>query len=381
MVRKQHKAIIAATTLICLCLTVTSPADKSVERALPGFRTNTARRSIDLQELQGSLTGAGKDDWITALTRPAFVSANSARAWLAPQEPVISVRIGIRAKAYPLQILMWHEIVNDRIGRTPVAVTFCPRNYSAIVFDRRVNGTELSFGVSGFQRDSNLVMYDRQTESLWQQITGEAIVGNMLGSTLKSIPAQIISFEQFRSTYARGRVLSRRTGYRRDYGRNRYFAYDNVRGRPLFYRGPTDGRLRPMEKVVTVSIRGVHKAYPYRITQRARVINDEIGKEPIAVFHVAGAVSALDRKEIAESRNVGSTGVFRREIDGWALTFRYFNGRIYDEQTESVWNIAGKAVSGRLRGRELTPVAHGDFFSFAWFAFRPETQIYRPAGG
>jgi hypothetical protein len=212
---------------------------------------------------------------------------------------------------------------------------------------------------------------------LWQQVTGKAIVGDMVGSALESIPAQIISFEQFRGAYKDELVLSRKTGYRRSYGRNPYVGYDDISKRPFMFQAQTDGRLRPMEKVVAVSMSSSSKAYPHVVTRKKRVINDVISDRPIVVFHDDGAVSAVDRPSIAKSREVGSTGVFHREVDGRVLSFGYEDGKFYDEQTKSIWNITGQAVKGPLKGNQLTPITHGDYFAFVWLVFKPETQIYK----
>ena len=341
--------------------------------SLPGWRTNTAKRLINLNELQ---TGGPSKDGIPPIYHPRFVSVSQAAKWLSPVEPVVSLTLDGRTRAYPLQILIWHEIVNDRFGDVPVIVTFCPLCYSVNVFDRRINGREYTFGTSGMLRYSNLVMYDHQTESLWQQVIGRALVGDMAGANLKAIPAQIISFEQFRTTYKNRLVLSRTTGHKRNYGRNPYAGYDDIRKSPFMYKGKADDRLRPMEKLVTVSVDNFSKAYPYSLTQSKYVINDEIAGESIVVFHIRGAVSALDRSQIATSREDGSTGVFHREVDGKILTFSYNGKDLVDDQTGSVWDITGKAVSGPLQGKTLIPVVHGDYFAFVWLVFKPETEIY-----
>ena len=349
----------------------------SVEAAqsnsLPGWRTNTAKRLINLNELQ---SGGPSKDGIPPIYHPRFVSVSQAAKWLSPVEPVVSLTLDGRTRAYPLQILIWHEIVNDRFGDVPVIVTFCPLCYSVNVFDRRINGREYTFGTSGMLRYSNLVMYDHQTESLWQQVIGRALVGDMAGANLKAIPAQIISFEQFRTTYKNGLVLSRTTGHKRNYGRNPYAGYDDIHKSPFMYKGKADDRLRPMEKLVTVSVDNFSKAYPYSLTQSKYVINDEIAGESIVVFHIRGAVSAMDRAQIATSREDGSTGVFYREVDGKILTFSYNGEDLVDDQTDSVWDITGKAVSGPLQGKTLIPVVHGDYFAFVWLVFKPETEIY-----
>ncbi len=366
--------------LLLLALgTIMFLADKSLakthdEDKLPGLKTNTAKRTIELHELVPG--GPGKDG-IPAIDKPVFVNSESAQGWLGPNEPVISVVVNDQSRAYPLQILMWHEIVNDTIAGIPVTVTFCPLCYTANVFDRRVQGRTYTFGVSGMLRHSDMVMYDRQTESLWQQISGDAIVGDMVGSQLERLPAQIISFEQFRSAYKQGRVLSRDTGFRRNYGQNPYVGYDDISKTPFLFRGKTDGRLKPMEKVVAVSLAGSDKAYPYSVTKECRVINDKIADVPIVVFHDDGAVSALDKKSIRASRNIGSTGVFDRRIDDQLLVFYYKDGSFYDEQTKSVWDITGRAVQGPLQGKELTRIVHGDYFAFAWLVFKPGTEIFR----
>ncbi|MCH7761538.1 DUF3179 domain-containing protein, partial [candidate division TA06 bacterium] len=261
------------------------------------------------------------------------------------------------------------------------AVTFCPLCYSAIVFDRTVDGREYTFGVSGMLRHSDLVMYDRETESLWQQLMGEAIVGDMTGVKLKQLPAQIISFEQFSTAFPHGQVLSRKTGYKKNYGHNPYIGYDDISQKPFLYEGKQDDRLPPMEKVVTVSIGNVDKAYPHSITKRLRVISDRVGGKPIVIFHGDGTVSALDRSKISASREIGSTGVFDPRLEDTVLSFQFVEGKFIDQETGSVWDITGQAVDGKLKGQRLVPIAHGDYFAFAWFAFKPKTEIYKEGKG
>jgi hypothetical protein len=315
-------------------------------------------------------------DAIPALDRPRFVTAAEARAWLQPQEPVVALALDTVARAYPLQLLIWHEIVNDVLVGWPVAVTFCPLCYSALAFDRRVDGQPRSFGVSGMLRHSDLVMYDRETHTLWQQLTGEAIAGADAGNQLTRLPAQIISFAQFQAAWPQGDVLSRETGFDRDYGWNPYTGYDDITQRPFLFKGPADDRLPPMEKVVAVSLDGQDKAYPYRLTRQQRVVHDTLGSQPLVVFHVPGAVSALDAARISASREEGTTGVFDPQLDGRPLHFSWRDGRLVDQETGSTWEVTGTATAGPLAGRRLTPLAHGDYFAFAWFVFKPDTALY-----
>ena len=342
-------------------------------QTLRGWDTNTDKSLIDLSELK---RGGPPKDGIPSIDKPKFVEADAAQSWISHNEPVIAVEYKGVARAYPLQILIWHEIVNDNIGGDPLLVTFCPLCYSALVFDRTLDGEVLEFGVSGFLRHSDLVMFDRKTETLWQQFTGKAIVGDYVGTTLDQLPSQIISFRQFRNNYPNGKVLSRETGYDRNYGANPYTGYDDVNNTPLFGAGNDDGRLPPMEKLVGVKLEEQQKAYPYSTTRKEQVINDAVGGIPLLIVHTEGATSAMDAARIAESKESGSTGVFKRTLEGEELTFSVENGKIVDEQTGSVWTVTGKAAAGEHKGKQLETVTYGDYFAFAWLVFWPETEIY-----
>ncbi len=320
-------------------------------------------------------------DNIPSIDAPKFVAPSEASSWLKDVEPVVALEINGDARAYPLQILTWHEIVNDTVGEVPVAVTFCPLCNSAIAFDRRLDGVELEFGVSGNLRNSDLIMYDRQTHSWWQQFTGEGIVGEYAGYSLEHLPAFIVSFDDFQQAHPDGKVLSRDTGYARQYGRNPYAGYDTTEGNPFLFRGDLDGRLLPVERVIAVTIGGVDVAFPLTVLQEEGVINYNIGGRGIAVFHKFGTTSALDGSSIADSRDVGAAGVFDANLDGQALTFSVQDSRIVDDQTGSVWDILGSAVEGPLAGKSLTPVVHGNHFWFAWAVFKPDTVVYQGRDG
>ena len=342
-------------------------------KAYPDWKTNFDKKTIDLTEL---MSGGPPKDGIPAIFKPKFETQKEAGDWLNDKEPVIALEIEGEAKAYPLSILIWHEIANDRIGNVPVVVSFCPLCYSAIIYDRRVSGVEIYFGVSGLLRMSDLVMYDNVSESFWQQFTGEAIVGDMVGSKLDFIPAQIISFKQFKDAYPGGIVLSKETGYERDYGRNPYVGYDDIDQTPFLFNEELDDRLPPNEKVIAIKEEGLLKAYPYSITLRERVVNDKVGETHVVIFHGEGAVSALDESTISDSKEVGSTGVFNPIVNSKILTFKYEDGFFIDNETKSKWNITGQAIGGELKGTQLKRIKHGDYFAFAWLAFKPETEIY-----
>ena len=355
-----------------LPLQAQTPLPADAPRALKQFDTNLSNTTIDLSELR---RGAPKDG-IPAIDNPSFVTIDMASKWIDAREPVIAIEHNGVARAYPLQILTFHEIVNDDIGGTPVAVTFCPLCYSAIAFKRTLDGEPVTFGVSGLLRNSDLVMYDRKTETLWQQFTGQAIAGTRAGETLDLISSQILSFKQFGNNYPDGKVLSRKTGHRRPYGQNPYAGYDDVDKPPFAFDRPVDDRLPPKEKVVAVSVGETHKGYPHPTTKRKRVIHDTVADRPLVVFHAPGAVSALDARRISASKEDGTTGVFDRRVNGRTLRFEYAGERFKDTQTGSVWTVAGRAVEGPMTGTQLVPITHGNYFAFSWFAFRPNAALY-----
>ncbi|MGH7545839.1 MAG: DUF3179 domain-containing protein, partial [Gemmatimonadota bacterium] len=250
------------------------------------WRTDFSKHTVPLEEI---VSGGPPKDGIPAIDRPRFESVKSADRWLDDREPVIVVEHAGDARAYPYQILIWHEIVNDVVGELPLAVTYCPLCNTALVFDRRHDGWVLDFGTTGRLRHSDLVMYDRQTESWWQQATGAAIVGTFAGAELRPYPAQTTSWRDFKRAYPGGRVLSRETGYDRPYGRNPNKGYDTGRG-PLasFFSKPTDDRLPAMERVAAVHLDGGSVAYPFSAIREALVVHDDVSGVPIVVFWAPG---------------------------------------------------------------------------------------------
>ena len=345
---------------------------------IEGWTTDFRIASVDLGEFLG---GGPPKDGIPSVDDPKFDSIEGARTWLSPNSPVISLEVNGQARAYPLAILVWHEIVNDTLGGVPVVVTFCPLCHTALAFERTVDGTVDTFGTTGNLRFSDLVMYDRQTESWWQQATGEAIVGTLTGTKLTFLPAQLISLDDFAANHPDGDVLSRDTGYTRQYGLNPYPGYDQANERPFLLTGEIDGRLAPKEKVVTIDRGGSVIALPYRTLDKVGVVEISTADGPVVAFWTGGTASALDGQTIDSGRDAGATGVFVPEADGRRLTFTRGPGwddPIMDTETGSTWSITGTAIAGPLAGTQLEPVVHGDHFWFAWAAFSPETEIWSP---
>jgi hypothetical protein len=338
------------------------------------FSTDFGRHTVPYSEI---LSGGPPKDGIPALDDPKFVTVDEADAWLEPQEPVILFEENGDARAYPLQILMWHEIVNDVVGDVPVTLTFCPLCNTGIAFERTFDGQVLDFGTSGRLRFSNLIMYDRQTETWWQQASGEGIAGEYAGRQLTFLPASIVGWAVFKEAHPDGKVLSQDTGFSRDYGRNPYIGYDDVNRSPFLYDGPrTPGELPPMARVLTVELNGEAVAYPNDVLPELHVVNDTIGGTDVVVIWEPGTASALEGAGVASGSDVGAAAAFERELDGQMLTFRFEDGKIVDEQTGSEWNVLGQAIDGPLAGSELVPVVSVNHFWFSWAAFMPETRIY-----
>jgi hypothetical protein len=356
-----------ATLLIAALVAIGAPGEAFT------LRTDTSKALVPLEEI---ISGGPPPDGIPAIDRPTFVKPADAAAWLVPKEPVLALEVKDDARAYPLQILMWHEIVNDVVGALPVTVTFCPLCNSGIVFERVVDGATLDFGTSGKLYKSDLVMYDRQTHSLWSQLEGRAIVGERAGNRLKLVPANTLSFEEWRAMHPNGKVLSRDTGHRRDYGRNPYAAYDQPQLGPFLFQGTLDPRRQPKERVVGISLGDAARAYPWPVLAERRVVHDRLGDQELVIFYQPGTLSALDEEEIKRSRAVGATAAFSRVAEGRALTFEATADGFRDRETRSTWTFLGRAVKGPLTGRRLTPIPHVDAFWFAWAAFKPATSIF-----
>jgi len=346
------------------------------------FKTDFSKHSVPYDEILSGgppKGGIGVDRGIPAIADPAFVSVSIADGWLKPVEPVILVQVGDEAKAYPIQILMWHEIVNDVVGGAPLAVTFCPLCNTAIAFERTVNGQVMDFGTTGRLRYSNLIMYDQQTETWWQQATGEAIVGELLGAQLVFQPASIIAWSDFKAAYPDGKVLSNDTGFSRRYGVNPYSGYDDINNAPFLYDGPTTPDiLPPIARVLTIDLNDEAAAYPYDVLQQVNVVNDAVGGTEVVVLWAAGTASALDAGSLAGGRDVGAAVAYARKLDGETLTFTFDGSKIVDNETGSEWDVSGRAVAGSLAGKQLTPVVAVNHFWFSWAAFKPETRIYQP---
>ncbi|GAB4150313.1 MAG: hypothetical protein Tsb0016_21940 [Sphingomonadales bacterium] len=322
---------VAMLSLAAALLWATVPALAQVsqwKREWPD--TDFSKSAVDFDEI---ISGGPPKDGIPALDRPRFKPVS--KIYDRPDsEPVIVLRLNGEAKAYPLKILMWHEIVNDEIGGVPVTVTYCPLCNSSVAFDRRLDGKVYDFGVSGKLRHSDMVMYDRQTESWWQQFIGEAIVGELTGKALKKIPSQVMPYGAFEAAHPDGLVLQPPVIAMRDYGRNPYVNYDNERDHPFLYQGRYRGPVPALAYVVAVG----EEAWPLADLREV----GQFEREDLIITWREGMNSALDDAEIVRGRDIGYVEVLRRTKDG---------------------------------GTE--PAVYDMTFAFAFKAFHPEGEIHR----
>jgi hypothetical protein len=299
----QRMALSGLAGLACLLIAAAALAADPARWRGEWPQTDFTRHSVDLDEI---VSGGPPKDGIPSIDDPRFVPVTAAD--LPANEPVIGLVLAGDARAYPLRILLWHEIVNDVVGGVPVAITFCPLCNTGIVFDRRLGDRVLEFGTTGKLRHSDLVMYDRTTESWWQQFLGEAIVGELTGERLAMLPARLESFADFAARAPGGRVQVAPGGLARRYGQNPYAGYDTSPA-PFLYRGPLPERIAPLARVIRVG----DQAWALDLL-RAK---GEILAGDLKITWQPGQASALDATTIAESFDVGNVLVRRKTAEGW----------------------------------------------------------------
>lgn len=304
---------VARLVVFALALFLAIPAARSGEDWRAAWpETDFSKHAVALDEISSG--GPEKDD-IPSIDAPVFARIAEGLADLAPTEPVVTVSVGGDARAYPLRILIWHEIVNDTVGGVPLAVTYCPLCNSAIVFDRRVEGEALSFGTTGKLRKSGLIMYDRSTESWWQQYTGEAIVGSMTGARLRAVPARMESAELFAERHPEGRLLVPNDPSMRPYGINPYKGYDTMPV-PFLYDGSMPEALPAMTRVVVVG--DTAWSLPF-LREKGGWSGDGL-----KIVWSPGQNSALDTRRIPEGRDIGNIVVTRDGVDiAHEITFAF----------------------------------------------------------
>lgn len=306
-------------------------------------------------------------DGIRSIDDPQLVSAAEAARDMADAEFVIGLSIDGDTRAYPINVLSRHEIVNDVVGGQPVAVTYCPLCFTGIVYDRNVDGRTLEFGVSGKLVMNDLVMYDRQTDSLWQQILGEGIDGHYKGTLLTAVPATQTTWAQWRDAHPDTLVLDKGGGYQTD---NYASYYESGDEGALGGFGSGDDRLPAKAPVLGLVVNDQPKAYPFLDLEHNNVVHDTIGGRNLMVVY--------------DGRS-GTAVAFDSEVDGQQLTFtlaEHVDGDILlrDQETGSLWSgLTGEATEGPLAGEMLAQIPSFYAFWFAWSDFYVNTEVFEAA--
>ncbi len=296
-------------------------ATQTSARTIGSFDIDENDTLIPINEIH---SGGPPKDGIPAIDSPKFIPADADKT-LAVDARVMGLELNGIAKAYPLSIMNWHEIVNDTFAEKSVVVTYCPLCGSGVAFDADVGGAPLKFGVSGLLYNSDVLLYDRRTESLWSQILSKSVTGKMKGQTLKMLPLLQTSWGEWKKLYPDTQVLSQNTGFSRDYNRNPYAGYETAAG--IYF--PIKSRSKqyhPKERVLGLSFDGKFKAYPFaELSKRSARFTDQFAGRDLTIQYNDSERSA----------------------------------RIFDN-----------------KGVEIPTL---NSFWFAWYAFHPDTEIFQGA--
>jgi hypothetical protein len=347
--------------LIFGCLSILALSVTIITNLPTNSRETAVAEEKNIVPLDQIVSGGPPLDGIPSIDAPKFVSIEDGNKFLTDSDKILGLNINGDIRAYPLQIMVWHEIVNDFVGEIPVAVTYCPLCFTNQVFDRTINHTVLDFGTSGKLYNSNLVMYDRTSKSLWSQALGEGIVGKYAGVKLDRIPFDVAYWKDWKKLYPESKVMSTDTGSIRPYGADPYGDY-YTNPEILFPISNKDDRFGPKEIIIGLENNGAYKAYKISDLEKLKVINDQTNNKSVTLFSLYPLM----------------VRVFDPVLDGRTLIFEYESGNqiITDKQTKSQWNIEGKSVAGQLKGMQLSRLPFDEGFWFEWVAFHPDTKIY-----
>ncbi|MBI4174406.1 MAG: DUF3179 domain-containing protein [Candidatus Aenigmarchaeota archaeon] len=311
---------------------------------------------VNISELSTALPEGA----IPEINNPVFLAADNA-TYPHDSDIVVGVVYNGIAKAYPLGILTWHEVINDNFSGKPVAVTYCVFCRTAIAYESKIAGKTLTFKVTGLLYNANDLLVDIQTRSYWQQITGEAVMGDKIGRNLTKIPTEMTTWGLWKARYPETLVMSTATGFDRDYGVDPYGGYEESENTWYFPKNE-DRRLSVKEIVYGVAFDDGSRAYPKSNTTSAGVINDAVGRNKLLIVH---------------DKNLGTVKVFDRVLRGIELNFEIIDGKIIDTNTKSVWDYDGVAISGTFNGEKLKRVDAVQSFWYVWAGFYPKTGIFR----
>lgn len=332
-----------------------------------------ASPSSRLDQFAGNvISGGPPKDGIPPIERPKYVSAAEADKFLQRDDVVFGLDYRGEVKAFPQIILVWHEIVNEEVAGEKLSVTYCPLTGSTVGYKgkSKIDGRPFTFGTSGKLVNSNLLMYDRQTDSTWPQILGVAITGPNKGQRLDAVPLTWTTWGRWKRAYPTTLVLSKDTGHLRAYGRDPYGSYTSeaanyyTSGGPFFPVMARSSRFPDKKVVIGIKMGNDVLALPKDAAAKSGVVNFTLGGLPVVALYDA----ALDE-----------VSAFVRDLEGRELRLERRNQEIVDAQTGTIWTAQGKAIRGRLTGAQLSWVASFDVMWFAWYAFYPETKVLVPS--
>ena len=330
----------------------------------PSGCTHTRAEALAVQEGNISFTGVRKDG-IPSIDAPRFVTAEEASSFVADGHSVFGLATESVVRAYPQRILVWHEIVNDRLGGAPLAITYCPLSGSQVAYLPPGGPGLQTFGVEGRLVNSNLLMYDRQTDSNWPQIFGHALRGPLRGGRLEAVPLTWTTWARWRSRHPETEVLSTETGFLRNYQGDPYGSYDPLQGYYAdhlvrFRVACRDSRFHPKQPFVALAEGNDAVAVDLNLLRADQVRNTTVAGRPVAFLHD----EALDAPRAFLA--VGDEGPLHLAWDG----------SFFDTETGSRWSADGVATSGSLEGTRLAELPTMNVMWFAWKAFYPWTQVY-----
>ena len=372
----------AAFSVLALIVAQTLPAQLHNPHHISyQWKTDTVNHTVDLADL----TLAAQKDQIHTLEYPSFITKSDASYHYYEYEPVIAITQNGQTKAYPLSVLTLYELANDTIGGMNLMITFCPMCNSAIVYNREVevDGKKitLNFGVSGLLMHNDMIMYDKETESWWEQLMGSAVVGKLAGTTMEMIPAYLISVHDYFDRYPNGAILSPDCmTLHFDKHHHRPFYHLNHDKKHMdtayFISEKVDPRLPPLERVLDIHSHGHTTIYPFSALAHKHVLNETFEGLNYVIFYHGGTVSVQDEDKLSKSKKVGSAVAFRSELNGVKYTFHKSGHYFKDDQTGSLWDITGYCREGSLKGKQLWLLPHSNHFAFVYLAFFPDSKIY-----
>jgi len=305
--------------------------------------------------------GPGRDG-IPSIDNPKFLSVNETPGLLAEEVRVVGIKIGNEVRAYPHYILDWHEIVNDDLGSSSVAITYCPLTGTAIGWDRVVGGNKTSFGVSGLLYNNNVIPFDRSTNSNWSQVRLECVNGSLIGEKPEVIKVVETNWFIWKSMYPNTKVLSTDTGFSRSYGVYPYGDYRTNNAYLIFPLTRDDGRLPRKERVHAIVDEGNSRVYRFNSLSGGKAIKDVFNRKELLI--VGGNETIVS---------------FELDSETSLLEFEYiFNGsEAYFKDNEGTeWNVFGEGISGRGNGKKLKPSKSFIAYWFSIGAFYPNAEIF-----